>query len=137
MYMRQAQAVSPAPGSNPAATVNMVAVQQDLLQIARAEQQHLASDGRYLTLQEMRAAGDTGLPPDSRGPYSYSAEVSGESFTVTATCSGPAERRGSSGVAHWPSNDDQLGVIGDFERRQGSQNSRYIYEGVIPNECGE
>lgn len=89
MYMRQAQAVSPAPGSNPAATVNMVAVQQDLLQIARAEQQHLASDGRYLTLQEMRAAGDTGLPPDSRGPYSYSAEVSGESFTVTATRSGP------------------------------------------------
>jgi hypothetical protein len=89
MYMRQAQAVSPGPGSNPAATVNMVAVQQDLLQIARAEQQHLASDGRYLTLQEMRAAGDTGLPPDSRGPYSYSAEVSGESFTVTATRSGP------------------------------------------------
>jgi hypothetical protein len=89
MYMRQAQAVSPTPGSNPAATVNMVAVQQDLLQIARAEQQHLASDGRYLTLQEMRAAGDTGLPPDSRGPYSYSAEVSAESFTVTATRSGP------------------------------------------------
>jgi hypothetical protein len=89
MYMRQAQAVSPGPGSNPAATVNMVAVQQDLLQIARAEQQHLASDGRYLTLQEMRAAGDTGLPPDSRGPYSYSAEVSAESFTVTATRSGP------------------------------------------------
>jgi hypothetical protein len=89
MYMRQAQAVSPGPGSNPAATVNMVAVQQDLLQIARAEQQHLASDGHYLTLQEMRAAGDTGLPPDSRGPYSYSAEVSAESFTVTATRSGP------------------------------------------------
>ena len=89
LYMRQAQAVSPAPASNPAATVNLVAVQQDLLQIARAEQQHLASDGHYLSLQEMRAAGDTGLPPDSRGPYSYSVEVSGNSFTVTASYSGP------------------------------------------------
>jgi hypothetical protein len=89
LYMRQAQAVSPAPGSNPAATVNLLSVQQDLLQIARAEQQHLALDGRYLTLQEMRAAGDTGLPPDSRGPYNYSVEISGNSFTVTATYSGP------------------------------------------------
>jgi len=88
LYMRQAQAVSPAPASNPAATVNLAAVQQELLQIARAEQQHLASDGHYLTLPEMRAAGDTGLPLDSRGLYSYSVEVSGESFTVTATYSG-------------------------------------------------
>jgi hypothetical protein len=89
LFMRQAQAVSPAPGSNPTATVNLVAVQQDLLQIARAEQQHIASDGHYLTLQELRAAGDTGLPPDSRVPYNYSVEVSGNSFSVTATYSGP------------------------------------------------
>ena len=89
LYMRQAQAVSPVPNSNPAATVNLAAVQQELLQIARAEQQHLASDGRYLTLQEVRAAGDTGLPSDSRGPYSYSVEISENSFTVTATYSGP------------------------------------------------
>ncbi len=89
LYMRQAQAVSPAPNSNPTATVNLLAVQQDLLQIARAEQQHLATDGHYLTLQEMRAAGDTGLPHDSRGPYNYSVEISGNSFTVTATYSGP------------------------------------------------
>jgi hypothetical protein len=90
LYMRQAQAVSPSPGSNPAATVNLVAVEQDLLQIARAERQHLASDGHYLTLQEMRAAGDTGLPSDSRDPYSYAVEVSGNSFAAIATYSGPA-----------------------------------------------
>ncbi len=89
LYMRQAQVVSPAPGSNPAATVSLAAVQQDLLQIARIEQQHLAADGHYLTLQEMRAAGDTGLPPDARGPYNYAVEISGNSFTVTATYSGP------------------------------------------------
>ena len=88
LFMRQAQGVSPSPGSNPAATVNLLAVQQDLLQIARAEQQHLSSEGHYLTLQEMRAAGDTGLPPDLRAPYSYSVEISEGSFTATATNSG-------------------------------------------------
>jgi hypothetical protein len=89
LYLRQAQVVSPSPGSNPGATVYLAGVQQDLLQFARAEQQHLASDGHYLTLQEMRTAGDTGLPSDSRGSYSYSVEISGNSFTVTATYSGP------------------------------------------------
>jgi hypothetical protein len=89
LYMRQAQVLSPAPGSNPAATVSLAVVQQDLLQIARIEQQHLAADGHYLTLQEMRAAADTGLPPESRGPYNYSVEISENSFTVTATYSGP------------------------------------------------
>ena len=88
LYMRQAQAVSPAPGSNPSVTVNLVTVQQDLLQIARAEQQHIASDGHYLTLQEMRDAGDTGLPPDSRGAYNYAVDLSENSFSVTATYSG-------------------------------------------------
>jgi hypothetical protein len=91
LYMRQAQGISPAPGSNPAATVKLLAVQQDLLQIARTEQQHLASEGHYLALQEMRDAGDTGLPPDSRGSYSYSVEISGNSFIATATYSGPAK----------------------------------------------
>ena len=88
-YMRQAQGVSPDPASNPAATVNLVGVQQNLLRFARAEQQHLASDGRYFTLAEMRAAGDTGLPSDSRAEYVYSIEVSGNSFTATAVYSGP------------------------------------------------
>lgn len=91
LYMRQAQAVSPTPASNPKATVNLVAVQQDLLQFARAEQQHMAVDGHYFTLPEMRAAGDTGLPSDSRGPYRYSVEVSENSFTVRATYSGPPD----------------------------------------------
>jgi len=91
LYMRQAQAVSPTSASNPGATANLAAVQQGLLQIARVEQQHLALDGRYLTLQEMRNAGDTGLPSDAHGPYSYSVEISANSFTVTATYSGPPD----------------------------------------------
>jgi hypothetical protein len=48
----------------------------------------MASDGRYLSLEEMRSAGDTGLPAGSRGPFTYSVEASSTSFTVTATYSG-------------------------------------------------
>ncbi len=92
IYMQQIKGVSPAgvEGStaNPRATIDLVGVKNDLLQFARAEQQHLASDGKYLSLQEMRAAGDTGLPADSRGPFTYSIDAGSTTFTVTATYNG-------------------------------------------------
>ncbi len=89
IYMKQTQAVSPAGTANPQATIDLAGVKRDLLQFAKAEQQHLATDGRYFSLEEMRSGGDTGLPNDSRGPFQYSVEASGTSFTATATYSGP------------------------------------------------
>lgn len=92
IYMQQTKAVSPGgvEGStaNPRATVDLVGVKNDMLQFARAEQQHLASDGKYLSLEEMRADGDTGLPADSRGPFTYSIDADATTFTVTATYNG-------------------------------------------------
>jgi hypothetical protein len=77
--------------SNPKATVNLAGVKNDLLRFATAERQHMASEGHYVSLSEMRAAGDTGLPNDSRGPFTYSIDATGDSFTVTATYTqGPA-----------------------------------------------
>lgn len=94
IYMQQAKAVSPAgvEGStaNPRSTIDLAGVKNDLLQFARAEQQHMASEGKYLSLDEMRSAGDTGLPADSRGPFTYSIDAASSSFTVTATYNGPA-----------------------------------------------
>ncbi len=93
IYMKQTQAVSPAGvegnTANPQATIDLAGVKRDLQQFAKAEQQHLASEGKYLSLEEMRAGGDTGLPNDSRGPFRYSIEATGTNFTVTATYSGP------------------------------------------------
>lgn len=92
IYMKQIKAVSPGGVSgataNPQATIDIAGVKRDLLQFAKAEQQHLAMDGKYLTIDEMRSAGDTGLPGDSRGPFQYSIETSGSAFTVTATYTG-------------------------------------------------
>ena len=93
IYMKQMKAVSPkgveGATANPQATIDLSAVKRDILQFAKAEQQHLASEGKYLSLDEMRAAGDTGLPGDSRGGFQYSIDASGSTFRVTATYTGP------------------------------------------------
>jgi hypothetical protein len=92
VYMQQSKAVSPAgidgKTANPRATIDLAGVKNDMLQFARSEQQHFASDGKYLSLEEMRSAGDTGLPSDSRGPFVYSIDASATTFTVTATYTG-------------------------------------------------
>ncbi len=92
IYMQQTKAVSQAGvegnTANPRATIDLVGVKNDLLQFAKAEQQHFASDGKYVSLEEMRSGGDTGLPGDSRGPFVYSIDASSSTFTVTATYTG-------------------------------------------------
>ncbi len=89
IYMQQVKSVSPkGTGAAPQMTIDLMGVRSDLLQFARDEQQHLATDGHYVSLADMRANGDTGLPNDSRGPYVYAVEVSGNSFTATATYQG-------------------------------------------------
>jgi hypothetical protein len=94
IYMQQAKAVSQTGveggTANPRATIDLAGVKNDLLQFARAEQQHFASEGKYVSLDEMRSAGDTGLPRDSRGPFVYSIDASATTFTVTATYNGGA-----------------------------------------------
>lgn len=92
IYMNQMKSMAPkgVPGgaASVQATVDLAAVKRDILQFAKAEQQHLATDGRYFTMDEMINAGDTGLPAGSRGPFQYSIETSSNSFTVIATYSG-------------------------------------------------
>lgn len=94
IYMQQTKAVSlsgvDGKTANPRATIDLAGVKNDMLQFARAEQQHFASEGKYLSLEEMRSAGDTGLPSDSRGPFVYSIDASATTFTVTATYNGGA-----------------------------------------------
>ena len=89
LYTRQAQTASSSLGaSNPRAAIDVTGVRNDLLAFANAEKQQFALEGKYLSLDELRAKG-MALPSDRRGPYSYSAEVSSASFRITATYSGP------------------------------------------------
>jgi hypothetical protein len=88
LYTKQAQTASSAVGAaSPKVAIDVVGVRNDLLAFANAEKQQFALEGKYLSLDELRAKG-TVLPQDRRGPYSYSADVSGTSFRITATYSG-------------------------------------------------
>jgi len=85
LYTKSTQATSSAMGAaTPRAAIDVSGVRQDLLAFAAAEKQQFALEGKYLSLDELRAKG-TALPADRRGPYSYSADVSGTSFRITAT----------------------------------------------------
>jgi hypothetical protein len=89
IYMRQTQGVMTAGTSNPTATVDLIAVKNDLLAIAQAERSHAATQGSYVSIDALRSQGDLSMTRDNRGPYNYSAELADSSFRVVATYSGP------------------------------------------------
>ncbi|HUO59242.1 MAG TPA: hypothetical protein VMU24_01150 [Candidatus Acidoferrales bacterium] len=87
-YSEDIRSLSRDGSGTPKAAVDLTGVRTDLLQFQRAEMQHLASDGRYFSLREMRDANDTGLPQDSRAGYQYSVEVNGNAFEARAEFQG-------------------------------------------------
>ena len=88
LYTQQAKSASVG-GSSPRATIDTVGVKNDLMAIANAERRRLASDGKYVSLDELRSNGDISMPGNTRGPYTYSVETSDSGFRVVATYSGP------------------------------------------------
>jgi hypothetical protein len=86
IYTRQAQSVTKV-GSNPQTTIDVTAVRNDLMALANAERQHFASYGKYVSLDELRTAGDITIP--TRANYSYSAQTTDTTFKITAVYSGP------------------------------------------------
>jgi hypothetical protein len=87
LYTKQAQSVAPGGGS-PKTTTDVVGVRNDLMVIANAERRRLASDGKYISLEELRSNGDISMPSNTRGPYTYTVELGENSFTVKASYSG-------------------------------------------------
>ena len=88
IYSKQASSLAPG-GQAPKTTIDTAGVRNDLVAIANAERRRLASDGKYVSLDELRSNGDISMPSNSRGPYTYDVEVSDDGFKVTATYSGP------------------------------------------------
>jgi hypothetical protein len=60
----------------------------DLMALANAERTYFATNGKYGTLDELRAGGEAQITRE-RPNFAYSAEVSGNGFKVIATYSGP------------------------------------------------
>jgi len=84
IYSRQVKAISPTPANNPKATVNLVGVRMDLSNIANAERRYMATEGHYGSLDDLISS-QVISEVRHRGPYTYSVDVNGENFVVTAT----------------------------------------------------
>ena len=85
LYTKQAQTIAPE-GTGPQTTIDVTAVRSDLMTLANAERQFYASNGKYVSLDELNSAGGVNLP--RRPNYSYSAEPGDTGFKITASYSG-------------------------------------------------
>lgn len=83
-FVYQRSAASLPAGESATAQIDTTAIRQRLLTIGQTERQYQASHGKYATLEQL--AEDNLLPggTEQRG-YTFSAEVSGTGFTITAT----------------------------------------------------
>ena len=89
VYARQTQKIAESMGGGSSASViDVFGARTDLQVFASAERQAYALDGRYLTIEELREK-KYKVPDDTRGGYTYSAEISPETFRIWATLYGP------------------------------------------------
>jgi hypothetical protein len=88
VYTKQLESATSVGGAaTPTTTVDVTAVRTDLLALANAERQYWASNGKYVSFDELQSNGTTHVP--ARPNYSYSAQAGEASFKIIATYSGP------------------------------------------------
>jgi hypothetical protein len=95
IYSKQAQSSSAAAGANsPKAAITITGVRSDLVSIAQAERRYFASEGKYVSLDELISSHYITIARQ-RPPYSYEVETSSSSFRVVATRTGPDDGSGT------------------------------------------
>ncbi len=88
IYSRQAKSASAEAGaSNPQAAINITGVKADLISIASSERRYFATEGKYVSLDELISSNNITVARQ-RLPYTYSVELSSSGFRVVATRSG-------------------------------------------------
>jgi hypothetical protein len=88
IYSRQMQNSSAAAGApTPQAAINITGVKSDLVGIAQAERRYFASEGKYVSLDDLISTNYVNVARQ-RPPYAYSVEINSAGFRVVATRSG-------------------------------------------------
>jgi hypothetical protein len=88
LYSRQVQSSSAATGAaTPQATINITGVKTDLTTIAAAERRYFATEGKYVSLDELISTNYITVARQ-RPPYSYAILIGAGGFRVVATRSG-------------------------------------------------
>jgi hypothetical protein len=91
IFYLQMKASTPGGGASPKATIDTVAVENELLAIGNAERQQFALEGKYASMDELKAKSGFSVPPNDRAPYQYSIDFNTTDFRATATYSGPPD----------------------------------------------
>jgi hypothetical protein len=90
-YVMKSTKVVSLPNGTPKATVETTGVQQDLLAIANAERRYNALNSKYISLDELISSGELQMDRTTRGPYSYSVAIDGDSFVARAHADNPPQ----------------------------------------------
>ena len=75
---------SAAPGTAPTQAISITGVQNDLLQIAKAERSYILEHDSCGTLEQLTSSGSLLMAKYERDGYSYTIDCSGANFTVHA-----------------------------------------------------
>ncbi len=89
IYMYTLKEAAPGPGMVVTQNISLVGVKTDLVSIAQAERMYYTQNGSYADLPTLSSNGTMNIARTSRDGYTYSAEASANSFTVTATYTAP------------------------------------------------
>jgi hypothetical protein len=85
IYSLQVKTLTPGAGSgNSEDVVTITGVKNDLIGIANAERGYLATEGKYASLDELKAGNYISIRAE-RPPYVYDVETTPGSFRATAT----------------------------------------------------
>ncbi|MGB9204748.1 MAG: hypothetical protein WCB94_12375 [Terriglobales bacterium] len=85
IYSLQVKTLTPgAAGGNSGDVVTITGVKNDLIGIANAERGYLATEGKYASLDELKAGNYITMKAE-RPPYVYDVETTSSSFRATAT----------------------------------------------------
>jgi hypothetical protein len=85
IYSLQVKTLTPgAEGGNSGDVVTITGVKNDLIGIANAERGYMATEGKYASLDELRAGNYITVKAE-RPPYVYDVETTSSSFRATAT----------------------------------------------------
>lgn len=88
-YMYTLKQAAPGTGMVATQNISLVGVKNDLVSIAQAERMYYTQNGSYTDLSTLASSGTMNITRTSRDGYTYSAETSGNTFTVTATYTPP------------------------------------------------
>lgn len=95
VYSRQMQSSSAAAGANnPKAAINITGVKSDLISIATTERRYFATEGKYVSLDELISANYITIARQ-RPPYTYEVQTTSTGFRAIATRSGDDNNSGT------------------------------------------